>query len=634
MRRMVLRNLLLTSVLGTPVVLAQSLLTARTAIQTTDGHQLLVTVISKGAATRGSADAWWTWGDTSDSTYLFALDRPDNVRFALVFTSPKSGRQATLIYARKAQDPLPVRQSGTATTLGDVSAYPHLVITTPASDWAVNGQASYRLKLVGDGVAGQENVTSTPDGIPDVLRLVTPGADGLPLRDETTVTQNPFPNRGYSRYGLQQRAAPGGVFQTWPALMPTFPYLGAGQRRPDWFSSNPNPFYFNVGSGELQFFPFTGFQTAGMYGINSLTVDKKDFENAFVLYPLRSGPGSSYADLVIRSKSFPAGDRFGPSPSTLARTTFRYSWKTEDPQLWTYSLGLAGPNAVIGAATDQVAIEASYRALPALVSGAAWPAVSFVQAMNGYTGSEGIYHYSVQDDRVWQAFQPNPPRTFVLGSPLFQADTRLGPDAEHALPLSFRGEYLFGAARKVSLYRSELDGLVHLKGAQEGFWSVRPGQYLYFSDLNQDGIMDSIQECRTPDAAVPGSTTPPAAEAPARRVCDAQLVRLGHSAVLVADGKVSVKRGLNPSAASAVTVPTSAASWASFVSQSARGRPVESTVAGFWAALPGTETVVSSRPAASVALDSKTHRLTVMLRPVARQATRVVVADDGTAAVK
>lgn len=613
--------------------LAQTQPMSRTSTQEINGHQLLVTVISKAIMMQGSAEPWWNWGNTTDSTYLFALDRAENVRFALVFTALKAGRRATLIYARKAQVPLPVRQSGTITALGDVSQYPHLVINTSARDWVVDGKVSYQLKLVGDGVAGQESITSTPDGTADYVREITPDKNGLPVRDESKVTQNPFPNRGYSRYSLTQRVVPGTDFQPWAPLMPTFPYLGAGQRRPDWFTSNPNPFYFNVSSGELQFFPFTGFQTGGMYGINSISVEKKNFENAFAFYPLRAV--SAYADLVIRSKSFPAGDQFGPMPSALARTTFRYSWKTEDQELWTYSLGFAGQNMIVGDTSDQASVDRMYETLPDLVSTATWPAISFVQAMKGYTGSEGIYHYSAQDDLLWRSFQPNPPKSVILASPLFQLDSHLGPQAEHSLPLNFRGEYLFGTPRRVSLYQSDFDGLVHLKGAQEGFWFIKSTQYLYFSDLNRDGIMDSVQDCQTSDVVeVPEPSTTSVSRASVPRVCSSQLVRLGHSAVFIDGDKISVKAGLPPAVYSAVLVPTTADSWATSVAQTMRSKPVASTVVGLWNSLPGTDKVLTRRSSMTLALDTKTRRLTVTLRPVAGQATRVVIFDDGTAIVK
>ena len=66
--------------------------TSRTMTQTIDGHQLIVTVLSKNSKTEEDAATWWKWGDTTNSTYLFALDRPSNVRFALVFAAGKSGR--------------------------------------------------------------------------------------------------------------------------------------------------------------------------------------------------------------------------------------------------------------------------------------------------------------------------------------------------------------------------------------------------------------------------------------------------------------------------------------------------------------------------------------------------------------
>ena len=614
-------------------VVAQTPQVSRTTTQTIDGHQIIVTVTPKGTLRQGADDDWWTWGNTSDSTYFFSLDRPDNVRFALSFNPAKSGRQVTLIYARKSQSPLPTRQIGGRTELGDASQYPHLVISTPANDWVISGKANYQLKLVGDGVANLESITSIPDGTPDFLRVVTPDLNGWPVRDEATVTQNPFVHRGYPRYSLAQRAAPGAAFQTWPALMPTFPYLGAGQKRADWFTSNPNPIYFNVSSGEIQFFPFTGFQTAGMYGINSISVESKDFENAFAFYSLRGAP--PYADLVIRSKSFPAGDEFGPKPNTMARTTFRYSWKTEDPTLWTYSLGFVGQNIIVENNSNKVTIDKEYKSLSGKVIGAKWNGISFIQSMNGFSGSEGIYHYSMQDDKVWQEFQNNPPKDFVLSNPIFQNDARLGPDAEHTIPLNFRGEYLFDAPHNVSLYRSGIDSLVHLKGAREGFWYTKPTRYLYFTDLNKDGYVDSFQNCAVKNTNTdPKQSSEPSSLKTTEKVCDSQFIRLGGSAVLINAGEILVKTNLNRPVNVAVPIPLATESWKSFLVQAGQTKSTADNVKAIWDTVIGAEKMVSQRSVSSLSFDIKNRLLILALRPVSGQPNKLVISDDGSAMLK
>lgn len=602
-------------------------LTSKTTTQAIEGHQLIITVLSKGSKAQEDSAVWWKWGNTTDDTYLFALDRPSNVRFALIFAAGKPGRQATLIYARKDQPPMSLQQNGKLTTLGDVSLYPHLVMTTPASDWVINGQASYQLKLVGDGVAGLESITSTPDGTPDFIREVTPDAAGFPARDETTVVQNPFPNRGYPRYGLNQRVGLSAPFKTLSPLMATFPYIGAGQIRTNWFISNPNPIYFNVSSGEMQFFPFTGFQTAGMYGINSLRGDIKDFETVFALYSLRSAP--PYADMVIRSRNFPAGDTFGPKPITIARNTFRYSWKTLDPALWTYSLGFAGQGSVISNDTDATSIAQNYNNLPTKMTNTNWPAISFIQAMNGYPGSEGIYHYTAQDDEVWQSFQANPPTKFVLGSPIFQTDTNLRAKGEHTLPLNFRGEYLFGLPRKPLLYRDEFDGLVHLLGAQEGFWYKTPQQYLHTLDLNKDGYVDSYQECEllSPIRVQADSSSVPIS-------CTTQLIRLSNSAVLIENDRVLVKPDLNNLERLPVPIPTTTESWRTFMDQAGQAGATSGRVADLWSRLPGDAKLISTRTTIATILDSKTGHLTLILKTLPEQKNKLVVFGDGSTVLK
>lgn len=597
--------------------------TSRTTTQTIEGHQLIVTVVSRSSRLKDDSGAWWTWGNTTDSTYLFALDRPDNVRFALVFAPSKPGRKAILIYARKDQPPMPLQQTANLTTLGNISSYPHLVITTPAPGWVTDEKASYLLKLVGDGVAGLESITSTPDGTPDFIREVTPDASGFPVRDEAKVVQNPFPNRGYPRYGLNQRAGQGATFQTWPAFMPTFPYLGAGQRRTDWFTSNPNPIYFNVASGELQFFPFTGFQTAGMYGVNSLRAEKKDFETVFALYSLRSMP--PYADMVVRSRSFPAGDIFGPKPNTMTRSTFRYSWKTADPKLWTYSLGFAGQDMIISDKTDATSVEQNYKMLPSKVINTAWPAISFVQAMTGYPGSEGIYHYSAQDDQVWPSFQANPPATFILGTPIFQSDAGLRANAEHTLPLNFRGEYVFGSPQKAVLYHNDVDGLVHLLGAHEGFWYTAPQQYLHTTDLDKDGHVDSYQECQL---SVPVQSQVDSATAP--KSCVTQFIRLFKSAILIEKNQISIKPNLNTPKYTVVSAPTASESWNKFLNQSGQPKITSGHATDLWNGISGTIIRIPDKTVSTTSLDRKTGNLTLTLKSLTGDLTKLVILNNGT----
>lgn len=611
-----------------PMAFAQEkALISQTATQSIEGHQLIVTVLSKGSKAQVDSASWWTWGNTADSTYMFALDRPNNVRFALIFAAGKPGRQATLVYARKDQPPMPIQQSGELITLGDISVYPHLVITTPSSDWIINGQANYQLKLVGDGVAGLESITSIPDGTPDFIREVTPDAAGFPARDETRVVQNPFPNRGYPRYGLNQRVGMGAPFQTWPALIPGFPYLGVGQRRADWFTSNPNPIYFNVSSGEIQFFPFTGFQTAGMYGINSLKLDKIDFENVFALYSLRSAP--PYADLVVRSKSFPAGDAFGPKPNISPRSTFRYSWKTTDSRLWAYSLAFAGEDLIVGDDTSISKIKQNYDILPKKVINASWKAISFVQAMNGYPGSEGIYHYTAQDDRVWPSLQPNPPKEFVLSQPLFQTDDGLRADGGKTLPLNFRGEYLFGTPRKAVLYRSDLDGLVHLFGAREGFWYTAKQQFLRTSDLDTDGYVDSYQECSllNPVQLQADSSTAPTS-------CNIQLIRLANSSVLIDNDHISVKSRLTNPLNLPVTIPTESMSWKTFMNQARGSNVMSGHIIDLWNSLPGKDTLLSTQGVIDIVFDKKIGHLNLSLKTVPGQKNRLIILSDGSSIFK
>lgn len=237
--------------------------------------------------------------------------------------------------------------------------------------------------------------------------------------------------------------------------------------------------------------PFVTHQTGGTYAINSINPPPYvNFEAPFAFYSFDTT--TREAHLVIRGGYSPAeAPLLATPPSPLLG--IRYSWKTEDQHRWRYGLQLhdfhAYEDTVMTGDVEIIAVEPEE--FPEWVVSQPWRGVTFVEAVDGYTGSEGIYFYTADiEDWLWMSGASSAPSGYIQ-SPLLQETTALTSLGGKTLPAGFRGEYMFAHAEPPDLYLSPVDGMLHLNGAQGGIWYLGDGELLRTADLDGDGVLDA-----------------------------------------------------------------------------------------------------------------------------------------------
>lgn len=436
---------------------------------------------------------WWRWGNTESDAYIFAFENPQNARMALVFSKTGNTPEARLYLRAWGAERIAFDLQGDRLQLTDPTN-PILTIRPQGGGWRVGGKPNYRLNVLEDGLDCDMPVN--PDGQTDIEITVGTDAKGDPLwqTNRRRPEADPYQTtRGCERFGANLRAQPELPFKVDPSIMPTFPFLGIGRESPDWFERNPNPLYLDLRDYTFRLNPFPGFQNGGMYAINSSTYPPRvSFESPFAFYNF--DPSTRYAHLVVRGSRFPAGIPFGPEPYNLERTTFRYSWKTDSPTVWRYGLHLAGfyPYEETYQIGGQKFNAPSPANLTRFVVGRKWPMVSFVEATQGYPGSEGIYFFSAQANEHWSWLSGASDQPITeLEAPYLPKDDSLVRTSDRALPPGFRGEYSANYFRTPQLYLSPIDQRVHLSWAQGGLWNLGDGRVLRTKSLQAGPNVDS-----------------------------------------------------------------------------------------------------------------------------------------------
>lgn len=472
-----------------------------------------VTVVSPNPIPAGvRGQPWWRWGNTQTDAYVFAFETPQNSRMALIFAKTGDTPEARLYLKAWGAQPIAFRLQAGHLELTD-PPNPVLTLRPQEGGWFVNGKPNYRLTVLEDGLDCDQHVD--PDGQIDIEITVGADAQGDPLwqTNRRRPEADPYQTtRGCERFGANLRAQPELAFKVAPSIMPTFPFLGIGRESPDWFEQNPNPLYLDLRNYTFRFSPFPGFQNGGMYAINSSTYPPKvSFESPFAFYNF--DPATRYAHLVVRGSRFPAGVPFGPEPYRLERTTFRYSWKTDNPTVWRYGLHLAGfyPYQETYQIGGQKFTAPSPTNLTRFVVGQKWPMISFVEATQGYPGSEGIYFYSAQANEHWNWLSGTSDEPIAeLESPYLPKDDSLVRTSDRALPPGFRGEYSASYFRVPQLYLSPIDQRVHLSWAQGGLWNLGDGRVLRTHSLQAGPNIDSwiLERPATAPPSPPPSTKP------------------------------------------------------------------------------------------------------------------------------
>lgn len=478
---------------------AQRASLVKTFVTKIDGQTMWVTVVRRGPnQPPQTAKTWWQWGNATSDEYLFAMGRPTHhVRLILEFSQLTGGRlRAKFFTNRLGKSPVRYSLSGGSLKILSEHGYPYVVMDTRRGGWLYDGRTNYDVTLRIDGFSGLGQQLY-PDGRTSALIHVGQAVPGVPQWETERLLRDPHKSWGYTRFGADERLPSAPPYAVMQGLMPDFPYFNIGNGQFDWYQRNPSPLYYSLPASQLLINHFVGFENAGNYAINSLAQPPSvDFESPFGFYNFL--PNSRHSQLVVRSESFPATDVLSPyAAAHRVMTSFRYSWAGSNPTLWDYSLQVAGsiPLSKTVRIGGQVVHTIPPRTLPKWVISQRWPMVSFVQAMNGYPGSEGIYEYTSQIPPAWPwllGASAHPPSYWQFPYLSSKTGTATHKNAHpgETLAAGFRGEYNASDFRKPELYISPVDGLVHLAWATSGVWNLGNGWYVRTNSLAHGPYFD------------------------------------------------------------------------------------------------------------------------------------------------
>lgn len=441
------------------------------------GQDLYVQVVTRGH-TLGSGGNWWQWGNTRTDAYLFGFGKP-GVDLIVDFSVQNRRVGAAIRLVPQSQR---AGVTTSATGYQGPTTPPDATLTPVSGNWVNEGVPNFNLS----------GTVLSP--VPSVLHV---GSErpGQPTW-ATTLASGPV-NKAVSepQFGAAVQEDQSVPYELAEPLIPGFPYLSAGTE--DQFYGPNKPLFYAADKRELQT-RFVGFQTAGIYAVNSYAKPPElAFEAPFAWYRFDPAAGR-FPNMMVRVEQFPAGYLNAPVPE-VQRTATRMSWTGADYRKWRYSVSVVGDHALhdqvkIG---DVTAWSVPYGSLAPWIAGQTWKGASFVEATTGFSGSEGIYSYSVEANpelfRWINGATQAPPTTFE--SPYLSGLSVVSP---YYLPEDFRGEYSLIYNRQPTLYLSGTDRRVHLTGAQAGLWNLGSGQILRTADLNQDGHVDRWQLERVP----------------------------------------------------------------------------------------------------------------------------------------
>lgn len=462
-----------------------------------DGFPVWITVVPRGHGISDQAREgapWWQWGNATTDAYIFAFGHPQNVRIILAFEELPSGLPQASIYANNlGRELIEYSLDGDELYVLSSNGFPYITMRPEGAGWLVDGKTNYQLTASVDGpLPGREGAgypKVQTDGVVDSVIQVGSEQHGVPKWQILRVANDPCPDCIYPRFAATERLPEAPPFQVVTPTIPSFPHLGIIGRPINYFVENRPPFYFNLGSMELEMFLFVGLQS-GLYAVNSFRSPPwVDFEAPFVWYNLDSS--SRYPQLVARAWYYPSGDPvLSAYGSPTAFSSFRYSWKNSDEERWAYSLQVAGlfsyakeieigDTKVWGVPADE---------LPEWIVTQPWHVSTFVEPVEGYPGGEGIYYYSTQTHELlaWLSGVTDELPS-ALTEPLLN---ETAGEMYSSLPEGFRGEYNILHPRAPELYFSPVDNRLHLLYAQGGVWNLGDGRVLRMHNLDGDAHID------------------------------------------------------------------------------------------------------------------------------------------------
>ena len=121
-----------------------------------------------------------------------------------------------------------------------------------------------------------------------------------------------------------------------------------------------------------------------------------------------------------------------------------------------------------------------------------WPLIHFIEAVEGYPGSEGIYFYNGRFTDKWPWITGNQDVTpNYLNNPFLPISSELTYISNESIPLDFRGEFSYGSHLKPELYISPIDKRVHLLNARGGTWNLTENQIMRYENRLDDAYIDT-----------------------------------------------------------------------------------------------------------------------------------------------
>ena len=535
-----------------PVQDAGAITGSKTWAGTIGGQNAWVTVYARGHAL-GAGSSWTQWGNVTSDVYAFALRVQANVLLLLQFDLQETGQvQATLwdaLYTGGASIPYTVGAGGVAT-----AAPPTVQMVADAPAWVdAAGHAVYNLMLL-----SQASPVEMEQGGNMPTRILVGGAGGVPLWQTDALDPTPGGLDGFLRWFSAQRLQTAPAYSPGTPLHPAFPYLGVDPSS-GWMGYQKRlPLFLDAHTGLLTVSAFVGWKYAGLYQTHSVSAPPAvDFDSPWIFE--RFLPGTGHPQLLVQIHNFPPGDIYNSQPPANGGggVTTRYCWTNETGAQWAYKVHLGGQQAFPLGHTTVGGTALNVPPSPGIAKFALQlpsQGRTFVQLLQPYASSEGIYEYWIAWDPTVDSF----------------AHPTLGvhPDAAFLIA-GERGEYQIPAVGSVPvLYVCPLDGFVHLLNAQGGVWYIGGASIVRSLAAAGTPYIDTWVRETLPDATVAQNGVPVEVLS---QVGD-QIIHWSGSAVRLyaAPGALSV--GLH-------AVPTDGPSWWSMMSATRTYRAGKSPVA-------------------------------------------------------
>lgn len=467
-----------------------------------DGVKSWVTVLARDrdfTEEQLTSSDWNNWGNTETDAYLFAFGRQEDVHLILAFEmDEQQGTPAARVYLNDfGRLPLVYEVRNTDLKVLTNGGFPYLTMRPKSGSWWVDGKPNYDLEILVDGMDTTSFLAEEfkTDGIIDWVIIVGSDTAGEPAWETMELINDPHPTWGYSRFGAQQQfQAEKQVFEKYSGFFKNFPYFHIAQRSQNYFTEQVFPLYFDLRTYTFQLHKFAGFQQGGTWAVNSISNPPDvDFEAPFVFYNFDSS--NNYSELVIRSFYMPSESQFFNFKfSGLPSNEIRYSWKTTSSLDWQYGIHTNGLKEM----PEQVSVggiimnSISADAFPGWVVDNEWPLIHFIEAVEGYPGSEGIYFYNGRITDVWPWISGSREQEpDYLSNPYLPIASELTYFSDESIPMGFRGEIAFGLHLKPALYISPIDNRVHLLHAKSGTWNLSENQVLRYENRSGDAYIDT-----------------------------------------------------------------------------------------------------------------------------------------------